>query len=90
MTRSMTAQAIVRQLVSPREPADHLGSPPDLLERALQQVGRAESLLQPQRIGEADGQCGEVVGQARRGRGVLGAELADEDPQPMRDLRWAR
>ena len=51
-----------------QEPADDLGSPPNLLERALQQVGRAQPLLEPERIGQVNGQGRQVVGQARRGR----------------------
>jgi hypothetical protein len=37
-----------------------------------------------------DGERRQIVGEARRGRGVLGAELTDEDPQPVLGLLWAR
>ena len=36
-----------------------------------------------------DGERGEVVGEARRGRGEVRAELADEDPQPTLGLGGA-
>jgi len=77
MTRSMTAQAIVRRLVSPREAADHLGAPLDFLPRQLQQLGRAEPLAEPEGIGQVDRERRQVAGKAGRGRGELGAELTD-------------
>jgi hypothetical protein len=80
MTRSMTAQAIVRQEVSPGT-TNHLCPAPDFLERPFQQVGRAQSLLQLQREGEVDRQGGQIVGQTGRGRAEFGAELADQDAQ---------
>jgi len=79
----MTAQAIVRRLVSPREAAHHLGAPLDFLQRQLQQLGRAEPLAEPEGIGQVDGQRRQVVRETGRGRGVLGGKLTDDDPQAV-------
>jgi hypothetical protein len=64
-----------------REATNHLCPAPDFLERPFQQVGRAQSLLQLPRVGEGDRQGGKIVDQTGRGRGELGAELADPDAQ---------
>ena len=82
MTRSMTAQAIVRQLVSPgKRPMTLVLLRTSSRERSSRLVDR-EPLLEPERVGEVDGERRQVVGQAGRGRGVLPAELAHQDPQP--------
>jgi len=73
-----------------REATDDLRPSPDLLQRALQQVGAPQPPPEPERVGEMDGQRRHVVGQAGRGGWVLAAELADEDPQPGLGLGWRR
>ena len=71
MTRSMTAQAIVRQLVSPgKRPITLVRRRTSSSERSSRFV-TAQPLLEPERVGEVDGERGEVVGQTGRGRGVL-------------------
>jgi hypothetical protein len=52
MNRSSTAQHMVRQLVSPGNRPITFRPPLDLLQRPLQQVGRAEPPAEAQRVGE--------------------------------------
>src|SRR5215472_7152365 len=47
-----------------RETPDHLDPSTDLTERALQQVGGAQPLAQPERVVEVDGERRQVLGQA--------------------------
>jgi hypothetical protein len=65
-----------------REPADDLGPAAYFLERALQQVGAAQSPPERERVGQMDSERDQVIGQTRRGRGVRAQELADERTEP--------
>jgi hypothetical protein len=80
MTRSMTAQARVRQLVSP----------PDFFERALQQVRGTQSLAQGERIGQVNREGREIVGETGRGTRVVALEFANERAQAALRILWTR
>src|SRR5487761_706720 len=58
------------------EATDHFGPAFDLTQRALEQVGAAQSLAQSERVTKMNAESRQVVGQASRRARILGLELA--------------
>jgi len=61
MTRSRTAQQRLRQASLAGEATDHFGPAFDLPQRALEQVGAAQSLAQSERVTEVSQRAGKVA-----------------------------
>src|SRR5437899_11994091 len=60
------------------EATDDFGPAFELTQRALEQVGAAQSLAQPERVAEVDAESRQVSGQASRRARVVGLELAHQ------------
>src|SRR5262249_18249394 len=80
------AQAQAARLA--REPADHLRPPLALLERALQQVRRAQPLAEAQRVREVHTEGRQILGEAGGRARVLTFQVGDEPPQRRLPVRW--